>query len=78
MKFTGTKSYIATDDLSLSVNAAIALERPLLIKGAPGTGKIIFKKENSGRHLLQKNKRSFLLMKLIKLILNFQMIFYKN
>ena len=39
MKFTGTKSYIATDDLSLSVNAAIALERPLLIKGEPGTGK---------------------------------------
>ena len=39
MKFEGTKSYIATDDLSLSVNAAIALERPLLIKGEPGTGK---------------------------------------
>ena len=39
MKFTGTKSYIATDDLSPSVNAAIALERPLLIKGEPGTGK---------------------------------------
>jgi len=39
MKFTGTKSYIATDDLSLSVNAAIALERLLLIKGEPGTGK---------------------------------------
>ena len=39
MKFTGTKSFIATDDLSLSVNAAIALESPLLIKGAPGTGK---------------------------------------
>ena len=39
MKFTGTKSYIATEDLSLSVNAAIALERPLLIKGEPGTGK---------------------------------------
>ena len=39
MNFTGTKSYIATDDLSLSVNAAIALERPLLIKGEPGTGK---------------------------------------
>ena len=39
MKFTGTKSYIATNDLSLSVNAAIALERPLLIKGEPGTGK---------------------------------------
>ena len=39
MKFKGTKSYIATDDLSLSVNAAIALQRPLLIKGEPGTGK---------------------------------------
>ena len=39
MKFKGTKSYIATDGLSLSVNAAIALERPLLIKGEPGTGK---------------------------------------
>ena len=39
MNFKGTKSYIATDDLSLSVNAAIALERPLLIKGEPGTGK---------------------------------------
>ena len=39
MKFKGTKSYIATDDLSFSVNAAIALERPLLIKGEPGTGK---------------------------------------
>jgi len=39
MKFKGTKSYISTDDLSLSVNAAIALERPLLIKGEPGTGK---------------------------------------
>ena len=39
MKFKGTKSYIATDDLSLSVNAAISLERPLLIKGEPGTGK---------------------------------------
>ena len=39
MKFTGTKSYIATAYLSLSVNAALALERPLLIKGEPGTGK---------------------------------------
>ena len=39
MQFKGTKSYIATDDLSLSVNAAIALQRPLLIKGEPGTGK---------------------------------------
>ena len=39
MKFTGTKSYIATDDLKVAVNAAVTLERPLLVKGEPGTGK---------------------------------------
>ena len=39
MKFVGTKSYISTEDLSMAVNAAINLERPLLIKGEPGTGK---------------------------------------
>ncbi|WP_039019672.1 AAA family ATPase [Halocynthiibacter namhaensis] len=39
MKFTGTKSYVATDDLTVAVNAAVALERPLLVKGEPGTGK---------------------------------------
>jgi len=39
MKFTGTDDYIATDDLMIAVNAAITLERPLLIKGEPGTGK---------------------------------------
>jgi MoxR-like ATPase len=39
MKFTGTKNYIATDDLTIAVNAAVTLERPLLIKGEPGTGK---------------------------------------
>ena len=39
MKFEGTQSYVATDDLKLAVNAAITLERPLLIKGEPGTGK---------------------------------------
>jgi len=38
-KFTGTSSYIATDDLKLAVNAAVTLERPILIKGEPGTGK---------------------------------------
>jgi MoxR-like ATPase len=38
-KFTGTKSYIATDDLKMAVNAAVTLERPILIKGEPGTGK---------------------------------------
>jgi MoxR-like ATPase len=39
MKFKGTDSYISTDDLSMAVNAAIELEKPLLIKGEPGTGK---------------------------------------
>jgi len=39
MKFNGTKDYIATDDLSMAVNAAVTLQRPLLIKGEPGTGK---------------------------------------
>ncbi len=38
-RFTGTESYIATDDLSMAVNAAVTLERPILIKGEPGTGK---------------------------------------
>jgi MoxR-like ATPase len=39
MKFEGTRAYVATDDLKLAVNAAIVLQRPLLIKGEPGTGK---------------------------------------
>ena len=39
MRFTGTDDYVATDDLKVAVNAAIALERPLLVKGEPGTGK---------------------------------------
>src|SRR5476649_1025226 len=38
-RFEGTADYVATDDLKIAVNAAIALERPLLIKGEPGTGK---------------------------------------
>ncbi len=41
MKFTGTKSYVATDDLKVAVNAAITLQRPLLVKGEPGTGKTV-------------------------------------
>ncbi|MNJ23150.1 ATPase family [compost metagenome] len=40
-RFEGTASYIATDDLKVAVNAAVALERPLLIKGEPGTGKTV-------------------------------------
>ena len=39
MKFNGTDNYIATEDLMIAVNAAVTLERPLLIKGEPGTGK---------------------------------------
>jgi MoxR-like ATPase len=39
MRFTGSSSYVATDELTLAVNAAISLQRPLLIKGEPGTGK---------------------------------------
>ena len=39
MKFEGTKDYVATEDLMVAVNASVALERPLLIKGEPGTGK---------------------------------------
>ena len=40
-RFEGTRDYVATDDLKIAVNAAIALERPLLIKGEPGTGKTV-------------------------------------
>ena len=39
MKFEGTERYVATEDLTVAVNAAVALERPLLVKGEPGTGK---------------------------------------
>jgi MoxR-like ATPase len=45
MKFTGTDSYIATDDLMLAVNSSIVLGRPLLVKGEPGTGKTMLAEE---------------------------------
>ena len=45
MKFAGTDSYVASDDLRVAVNAAIALQRPLLIKGEPGTGKTVLAHE---------------------------------
>ena len=45
MKFEGTETYVATRDLTLAVNAAIALQRPLLIKGEPGTGKTLLAEE---------------------------------
>ena len=45
MRFKGTATYIATEDLKIAVNAAIVLERPLLIKGEPGTGKTLLAEE---------------------------------
>ena len=45
MKFNGTENYIATEDLMIAVNAAVTLERPLLIKGEPGTGKTLLAEE---------------------------------
>jgi MoxR-like ATPase len=47
MRFEGTSAYVATDDLKVAVNAAITLERPLLVKGEPGTGKTQLAKEVS-------------------------------
>ena len=44
-RFEGTDTYVATTDLQVAVNAAIALERPLLVKGEPGTGKTILAHE---------------------------------
>jgi MoxR-like ATPase len=60
-KFTGTESYVATEDLKLAVNAAVALERPLLIKGEPGTGKTILAEEIAralGRKLISWHIKS--------------------
>ncbi|HNS85881.1 MAG TPA: MoxR family ATPase, partial [Parvularculaceae bacterium] len=45
MKFAGTKDYVATEDLKIAVNAAVTLERPLLVKGEPGTGKTVLAQE---------------------------------
>ncbi len=45
MRFEGTDSYVATDDLQVAVNAAVTLERPLLVKGEPGTGKTVLAHE---------------------------------
>jgi MoxR-like ATPase len=45
MRFEGTESYVATEDLAVAVNAAVVLERPLLVKGEPGTGKTVLAEE---------------------------------
>ena len=61
MKFEGTRDYVATDDLKLAVNAAITLERPLLVKGEPGTGKTMLAEEvaqSLGLPLLQWHIKS--------------------
>jgi MoxR-like ATPase len=48
MRFTGTDTYVATEDLTVAVSAAIVLERPLLVKGEPGTGKTVLAEEIAG------------------------------
>ena len=60
-KFEGTEKYIATEDLRVAVNAALTLERPLLIKGEPGTGKTVLAEEVSaalGMKLITRHIKS--------------------
>jgi MoxR-like ATPase len=61
MAFKGTDRYVATDDLRLAVNASVALQRPLLVKGEPGTGKTMLAEEvakSLGKRLIQWHIKS--------------------
>ena len=60
-RFDGTADYVATDDLKVAVNAAVALRRPLLVKGEPGTGKTVLAQEiarAAGAELIEWNVKS--------------------
>jgi len=60
-RFDGTETYVATEDLKVAVNAAVSLERPLLVKGEPGTGKTVLAEEIAkalGAPLLQWHIKS--------------------
>lgn len=61
MRFTGTRDYVATDELQMAVNAAISLQKPLLIKGEPGTGKTMLAEQiadSLGLELIQWHIKS--------------------
>jgi MoxR-like ATPase len=61
MKFQGTENYVATEDLKVAVNASVALERPLLVKGEPGTGKTELAKQVAqalGMRMIEWNIKS--------------------
>ena len=61
MKFKGTKKYVSTEELSMAVNASVTLERPLLIKGEPGTGKTLLAvevAESLGKRLIEWHIKS--------------------